>query len=64
MTGNQFLSAIQDERVSFFLEPPALTYGVTVTGNVFQGQPILPARQVDPSVPAPMNQWLFLNTLI
>jgi len=63
VTGNQFLCSTVD-RVSFYLAPPGPPYGVTVTGNVFQGQPILPVRQVDPSVPAPMNQWLFLNTLI
>ena len=64
ITGNQFLTAVADERVSFLLAPPGSASGVTVTANVFQGQPILPARQVDSSVPAPMNQWLFLNTLI
>jgi Family of unknown function (DUF6519)/Malectin domain len=63
VTGNQFLNTT-DARLAFLLSSPPPAYAVTVTGNVFQGQPSLPQRQVDPSVPAPMNQWLFLNTLI
>lgn len=63
ITGNQFLSTV-GERLAFLLAPPAPANSVTVTGNIFQGEPGLPQRQVDSSVPAPMNQWLFLNTLI
>jgi hypothetical protein len=38
---------------------------VAVTGNLFQGRPILPPRQpFNPAVPAPMNTWEFMNTVI
>jgi hypothetical protein len=38
---------------------------VAVTGNLFQGRPVLPQRQpFQPQVPPPMNTWEFLNTVI
>jgi len=38
--------------------------GVAVTGNVFQRTPFLPTRPTLGNVPAPMNTWEFLNTVI
>jgi Family of unknown function (DUF6519) len=32
-----------------------------ITGNVFRGVPILPARHPNPTPPAPMNTWNFFN---
>jgi hypothetical protein len=38
---------------------------VSVTGNIFKGRPQLPdRRELGTSVPAPMNTWEFLNTII
>ena len=34
---------------------------VAVTGNVFRGLPILPARNLNPAPPAPMDTWDFFN---
>ena len=34
---------------------------VAVTGNVFRGVPILPARNLNPAPPAPMDTWDFFN---
>jgi len=41
------------------------TSAISVTGNIFQGSPQLPPRSnLGTSVPAPMNTWAFLNTVI
>jgi photosystem II stability/assembly factor-like uncharacterized protein len=38
---------------------------ISVTGNIFQGRPQLPSRSnLGTSIPAPMNTWEFLNTVI
>ena len=40
----------------------ATVAAAAVTGNVFRGRPVLPARNLNPKPPAPMDTWEFFNS--
>jgi hypothetical protein len=65
VTGNLILNEQQDERKTSLSIIPVdpktnSSAGIAVTGNVFRGKPDLPPR----AVPAPLNDWLVLNTVV
>ncbi|HEY4364584.1 MAG TPA: DUF6519 domain-containing protein [Bryobacteraceae bacterium] len=70
-TGNMVLNeGAGTGRPSLWLYPVAVTdsansklkvFAAAVTGNVFRGVARLPARNVIPAPPAPMNTWHFFN---
>ncbi len=72
ITGNLILNEEQVERLAVLAgEQNYLSLifpfgvGVAITGNVFQGEPLLPDRPtLTPPVPSPMDTWKFLNTVI
>lgn len=68
VTGNLILNespeAVNSLVIGRFSESSAISV-ISVTGNIFQGSPQLPPRSdFGTSVPAPMNTWGFLNTVI
>jgi hypothetical protein len=68
VTGNIITNTSKAETArSLALTPlpnPKGAAAVAVTGNVFHGLLLLPARQVTtPPTPAPMDRWEFFNTL-
>jgi hypothetical protein len=42
--------------------PQAKVFAATVTGNVFRGPAVLPARNLSPTPPPPMDTWHFFNS--
>ena len=68
VTGNLILNmnTNREQRQSLVLYATAIDrqsgiFAQVITGNVFQGRPILPPRKPEP--PAPLNTWEFLNTV-
>ena len=68
IVGNQAAVRARGQTYSLVLAPLPQgrdTAAVAVTGNVFGGAPLLPARPVTVlPTPPPMNTWLFLNTVV
>jgi hypothetical protein len=65
VTGNLILSEGPRNGFSLVIEGSSDTSAISVTGNIFQGRLRLPDRPTFiPPVPAPMNTWEFLNTVI
>ena len=65
ISGNQILNTVK--RYSLYLSNVStLKPGVVVMSNLFQGYLAIgpPRSQTDPTVPAPLNTWDYLNTVI
>ncbi|PZV11713.1 MAG: hypothetical protein DCF22_13820 [Leptolyngbya sp.] len=65
VTGNLILNEARTAVNSLRIQDVPAGAAISVTGNIFQGNPRLPPRSTFiPPVPAPMNTWEFLNTVI
>lgn len=64
VTGNQLLNATSERGLGLLMFNTQQYPGATVTGNVLQGYCELPTRRLPASVPAPMNTWQFMNTML
>jgi hypothetical protein len=65
VTGNLILNEAFTAINSLRIQDVPAGAAISVTGNIFRGNPRLPPRSnLDPSVPPPMNTWEFLNTVI
>jgi malectin (di-glucose binding ER protein)/uncharacterized protein DUF6519 len=65
ITGNQLMNEAERGPCLLLWNSSQLAQqSVAVTGNVLRGYSVLPPRDLPGSVPAPMNSWEFMNTML
>jgi malectin (di-glucose binding ER protein)/uncharacterized protein DUF6519 len=65
ITGNQLMNRAESGPcLLVWNSAQSAGQGVAVTGNVLQGNSVLPPRNLPSGVPAPMKSWEFMNTIL